>query len=429
MEWQETDGDETDYGDETNNEEETEAKDWHQLRQNPSDDAREVAAARIRWLKAAEEAARYEEQEAAEEAEAAIEAAKEVEAAVTLLKFSEGREMEEKSLTGPPEFEEADDKSKEELMLRYNIIDIITISNIKNDIIVNNCNLLTKAIFAILDESYATIDLKKNGGTPNVGWEYIYIVCELILNTEYFVALITNRVFTNELFMHFYDSMYHYLSSTISNHTYPNTDMYILGIIDHFNKLFATLEHGGQIKYEFIMKIAHHLPISFLFANPVQVEFPILLKDIILLRPLIPKCLESNNIELMSCSNASRSYIEGRLLNTPCALNYNQNKELCDQGIASIAGGSYKNNILKKLKVKKRATKRRQHKSQKHKNRKKHKSQKQKNQRKHKSRKHKSKKYKLRKNKSRKYKSRKNKSRKNKSRKYKSRIPKLNKAL
>jgi hypothetical protein len=161
--------------------------------------------------------------------------------------------------------------------------------------------------------------------------------------------------------------------------------MYILGIIDHFNRLFAEMQHGGQIKYEFIMKIAHHLPISFLFDNPVEVEFPTLLKDIILLRPLIPKCLETNNTELMSCSNASRSYIEGQLLHTPCALNYNENKEFCDRGIASIAGGSYKNNIIKKLKVKKRATKRRQHKSQKHKNRKKHKSQKQKNLRKYKS--------------------------------------------
>ena len=383
---------------------ETEAKDWHELRENPSEDAGEVAAARIRWLEAAKEAARYEAEEAAEEAEAAIEAAKEMEAAVTLLEFSKGREMEEE--TGPPEFEEA---SKEELMLRYNIIDIITINNIKNDKIVNNCNLLTKAIFAILDESYATIDLKKNGGIPNIGWEYIYIVCELILNTEYFAALITNGVFDYGLFIQFYDSMYYYLSETISNPTYPNTDMYILGIIDHFNKLFATITHGGQIKYDFIMKIAHHLPISFLFANPVEVEFPILLIDIIVLRPLIPRCLHDNNTGLMSCSIASRNYGQLQLLNRPCALNSNENIEVCNQNIASIVGGSYKNNILKKLKVKKRATKRRQHKSQKHKNRKKHKSQKQKN--------------------LRKYKSRKNKSRKYKSRKYKSRIPKLNKAL
>ena len=385
---------------------ETEAKDWHELRENPSEDAGEVAAARIRWLEAAKEAARYEAEEAAEEAKAAIEAAKEMEAAVTLLEFSKGREMEEE--TGPPEFEKA---SKEELMLRYNIIDIITINNIKNDKIVNNCNLLTKAIFAILDESYATIDLKKNGGTPNIGWEYIYIVCELILNTEYFAALITNGVFDYGLFIQFYDSMYYYLSETISNPTYPNTDMYILGIIDHFNKLFATITHGGQIKYDFIMKIAHHLPISFLFANPVEVEFPTLLIDIIVLRPLIPRCLHDNNTGLMSCSIASRNYIEGQLKNTPCALISNENIEFCNQGVASIAGGSYKNNILNKSKGKK-----------------------QKNQRKHKSRKHKSKKYKSRKNKSRKnksrkYKSRKYKSRKNKFRKYKSRIPKLNKAL
>jgi hypothetical protein len=181
--------------------------------------------------------------------------------------------------------------------------------------------------------------------------------------------------------------MYEYLSSSIIYIQTDNTDMYILGIIDYFNKLFTAIPNGIQIKYEFIKKIAYYLPISFLFTNPVEVEFPMLLKDIILLRPLIPRCLESSNTELMSCINASRDHIEGQLLNTPCLQNYNQNKEYCDQGIASIAGGSYKNNIIKKLKIKKRATKRRQHKSQIFKKLKKHKSQKQKIQRKYKSKK------------------------------------------
>ena len=366
--------------------------DWHELRQEPSNDAGEVAARRAKWLKAAEETAREEAEEAAEEAEEAIEAGKEaaeeIKAALALMEFSKGREMEEKLLTGPPAFEEADNKSTEELMLRYNIIDHITIKNIENDTIVNDCNLLTEAIIALLDESYARIDLKKNGGTPNVGWEYIYIVCELILNTEYFYSLIKNGVFDYGLFIHFYDSMYTYISSTISNHTYPDHDMYILGIIIHFNRLFEAHPQGGQIKYEFIMKIAHRLPISFLFHNPVEKEFPILLRDIIVVRPLIPKCLQSFNTELMSlmsCSNSSRSHIEGQLVKTPCAHFSKENINVCNRDIASLTGGSYKNNILKKLKVKKRATKRRQHKSQKHKNRKKHKSQKQKNLRKYKS--------------------------------------------
>jgi hypothetical protein len=375
--------------------------DWKDLRQEPSSDPRTVQERRRQWLIAAQETAHADHAESVRNAEATIEAAKEtaaavallelgatkeMEAALALLELSEGRETEKIWLTSPPVFDEQLDKSKPALMLRYNIIDIITINNIEDNN-VYNCNLLTQAIFAILDTAYVNLDLKKNGGNIPVGWEYIYIVCELILNTEYYVALIDNKVFDNGLFMYFYNSMYEYLSSSIIHIRTDNTDMYILGIIDHFNKLFTAIEHGGQIKYEFIKKIAYHLPISFLFTNPVEVEFPMLLKDIIILRPLIPRCLQSSNTELMSCINASRSHIEGQLLNTQCLQNYNQNKEYCDQGIASIAGGSYNNNIIKKLKIKKRATKRRQHKSQIFKKLKKHKSQKQKIQRKYKSKK------------------------------------------
>jgi hypothetical protein len=356
------------------------------LRQEPSSDYTTLVDRRRQWLIAAQEAAYADQVESVSNAEATIKAQQEMEAALALLKLSEGRETEKKWLTGPPVFDEQLDKSKIALMLRYNIIDIITINNIEDNN-VYNCNLLTQAIFAILDKAYVSLDFKKNGGNVPGGWEYIYIVCELILNTEYYVALIDNKVFDNGSFMYFYDSMYEYLSSSIIHIRTDNTDMYILGIIDHFNKLFTAIEHGGQIKYEFIKKIAYHLPISFLFTNPVEVEFPMLLKDIIILRPLIPRCLQSSNTELMSCINASRDHIEGQLLNTPCLQNYNQNKEYCDQGIASIAGGSYNNNIIKKLKIKKRATKKKQHKSQIFKKLKKHKSQKQKIQRKYKSKK------------------------------------------
>jgi hypothetical protein len=401
--------------------------DWKDLREEPSSDPRTVEERRRQWLIAAQKAQQEEAEESAEDAEAAMQAEREAAAAQVHkvyplvgnvreiqannkfqlereIKQEEGENVgandmqiwqEEENLnqqqqnwfTGPPQFEEQDDKSLPAKMIHYNIIDIITINNITNKQIVYNCNLLTEAIFAILDKAYVTLDLKKNGGNVPVGWEYTYIVCELILNTEFFIALIDNRVFDNGLFMYFYTKMYEHLSTTINNHPYPNTDMYILGIIDYFNKLFAAIPNGIQIKQEFIMKIAYYLPISFLFTNPVEVEFPMLLKDIIILRPLIPRCLQSSNTELMSCINASRGHIEGQLLNTPCLRNYNENKEYCDQGIASIAGGSYNNNIIKKLKIKKRATKRRQHKSQIFKKLKKHKSQKQKIQRKYKSKK------------------------------------------
>jgi hypothetical protein len=293
-----------------------------------------------------------------------------------------------------------DDKSKQELMLLYNIIDIITISNNTNKQVVYNCNLLIEAIFARVDQSYTIINLKKNGGNVPGGWEYIYIVCELILNTEYFVALIMNGLFDNTLFTQFYDSMYGYLSSTIIQiHQIDNTDSYILGIIDHFNGLFAATQEGIQIKYEFIMKIAYHLPISFLFANRVEVEFPMLVDYMVKENPMlldyinkkIEQDIKQKNIEqeYQFCltqpgSDESKCHQYGSCLVTH--LGANPNAISYCRGLPITAGGNnYKNNIIKKLKVKKRATKRRQHKSQKHKNRKKHKSQKQKNQRKYKS--------------------------------------------
>jgi hypothetical protein len=421
--------------------------DWASLRQAPSDNPNIVATNRNTWLINAQRAAQAEATESERNVEAAMKAAREAENSLvvnmypmvgnvwenqTITDFILQREtiqeqgdmgandmqmweqeqildkQQQNWFTGAPQFEEKDDKSKEELMLRYNIIDIITISNNTNKQVVYNCNLLIEAIFARVDQSYTIINLKKNGGNVPGGWEYIYIVCELILNTEYFVALIANGVFNYELFTQFYDSMYGYLSSTIIQIQIDNTDRYILGIIDHFNGLFAATQEGIQIKYEFIMNIAYHLPISFLFANRVEVEFPMLVDYMVKENPMlldyINKKIEQDYIkqknieqEYQFCltqpgSDESKCHQYGSCLVTHLGANPNAISYCRSQPITA-GGNNYKNNSIKKLKVKKRATKRRQHKSQKHKNRKKHKSQKQKYQRKYKSknqRKHKS---------------------------------------
>jgi hypothetical protein len=297
------------------------------------------------------------------------------------------------------EMEESVDKDR-----MYSIIDIICMDNIEHDHIVSSCKILTDGINSILESAYAKIERKKQqqqqqlplGEPIDSGWEYIYLICETIFNSNYFITFTDNEGrdlgFSEDIFYFFYREMGEYIHSIIHQITTETVTNHIFAIITKFNSLFTHVQGADKRNFRnFIITVANHLPFAFLFDNPVEVEFPTLAAYIIEEEKKIEQDIKQKNIEqeYQFCmtqpgTDQSKCQQYGSCLVThlgadPNAISY------CRSQPITAGGNNYKNNIIKKLKVKKRATKRRQHKSQKQKNRKKHKSQKQKNQRKYKS--------------------------------------------
>jgi hypothetical protein len=280
----------------------------------------------------------------------------------------------------------------------YSIIDNICMDNREADHIVSSCKILTDGINSILESAYAKIERKKQqqqlqlqqlplGEPIDSGWEYIYLICETIFNSNYFITFTDNDIrdggFREDIFYNFYREMGQYINSIIHQITTETVTNYIFAIITKFNSLFTYVQ--GANKRDFIITVAYHLPFAFLFDGRVEDLYPMLLTDMVGLKAgKVNECLsQQGNPGVDGCLNLTRQMIEAQM--TTCTQTNSQ--ESCYRSLSEIVGGSYKNNIIKKLKIKKRATKRRQHKSQIFKKLKKHKSQKQKIQRKYKSKK------------------------------------------
>jgi hypothetical protein len=261
---------------------------------------------------------------------------------------------------------------------KYNIIDLITIKHIEDKNIVSKCALFNELICALLQYSYEQMSLKRNNinGSYNPigqGWGYIYIVCEIIFNSNFFYTKFVD-IFQSNKFIEYYNELDEHLFDKINVNDPPLDPkifiIYILEIIKKFESKINEINNEIIGKGDFIGAITQDLPISFLFNNSIPHEFINSPQITVTMR------LPGKNEIVVQHTMQDIESPPSQCHAGQCMLHTDMRYAMSvDSG-----GSNYKNNIITKLKVKKQATKRRQNKSRKHKSRK------------HKSRKHKSRK-------------------------------------
>jgi hypothetical protein len=307
--------------------------------------------------------------------------------------------LEQEIKEKPQTTKNRDEDEKYDMYRRYNIIDLITIEHMKDKNIVSKCALFNELICALIQYSYEQMNLmkyeqlglteKNNGKVASSGWGNIYILCEIIFNSNFFFIKFEHK-FHSEKFIELYKELYKDLFNIINENSPDIIERtfidLMLKIYNKFQSKISKIDDEiDEIKDKFLYQITHDLPISFLFKNSIPIEF--VTGDI----PDIYSKLRFPNRANSNRANKDKVVVKPTMQHVKSPPSqYMLHTDMRNLVTVGVGGSNYKNNIITKLKVKKQATKRRENKSRKHKSRK-HKSRKHKS-RKHKSRKHKSKK-------------------------------------